>query len=100
MFRTKDNSFNDGSINPASLAEYEFRTSPVLLCQSLINGLLIIKLSSRVDYTIAHHLWLPNYLKVSMVLLGAERAVSFLTTDIDECIKLFSEALGTMDLSF
>ena len=100
MFTTESNCFNHGSINPICLAEYEFRMSPILLCQSLINGLLTIKLSSEVDYTIAHHLWLANYLQASMVLLGAEHAVPFLTTDIDECIKVFSNAFDGMNLSF
>jgi hypothetical protein len=100
MFTTKNNSLSDGSINPVALAEYEFRMSPILLCRSLINGLLIIKLSSEVDYSIAHHLWLAEYLQTSMILLGTEYAIPFLTTDIDKCIKIFSDAFDTMDLCF
>jgi hypothetical protein len=97
MFADEDDCLDDAFASPVTLAQYEFRISPLILSQSIVDGLAAIKLSGEVDYTIANHLWLPEYLQAGMILLGVEEAVPFLTTDIDKCIQIFSDAMELFD---
>jgi hypothetical protein len=97
MFTSETNSFDDRSLNGVALAEYQFKVSPLLLYQTLIDGLLTIKLSIKIDYAIPYHLWLAEYLQTGMILLGAEDAIPFLTTDIDKCIEVFCNTVKLLD---
>jgi hypothetical protein len=97
MFADEDDYLDDAFANPVTLAQYEFRISPLILSQSIVDGLAAIKLSGKVDYTIGSHLWLAEYLQAGMILLGVEEAVPFLTTDIDKCIQIFSDAMKLFD---
>lgn len=97
MVVDESNSFNNDYISPVILAQNEFKASPLLLSQSLIDGLVAIQLAGKVDYTISNHLWLVEYLQAGMILLGVEDAVPFLTTDIDKCIQIFSNAIEPLE---
>jgi hypothetical protein len=97
MFADEDDYLDDAFASPVTLAQYEFRISPLILSQSIVDGLGAIKLSGEVDYTILNHLWLAEYLQAGMILLGVEEAVPFLTTDIDKCIQIFSDAMELFD---
>jgi hypothetical protein len=97
MFADEDDCLDDAFASPVTLAQYEFRISPLILSHSIVDGLGAIKLFGEVDYTIANHLWLAEYLQAGMILLGVEEAVPFLTTDIDKCIQIFSDAMELFD---
>jgi hypothetical protein len=97
MSANEDDSLDDAFVSPVTLAQYELRISPLILSQSILDGLAAIKLSGEVDYTIGNHLWLAEYLQAGMILLGVEEAVPFLTTDIDKCIQIFSDAIEVFD---
>ena len=97
MFTSETNFFDGRSINAITLAEYQFEISPLLLYESLVDGLLAIKLSIRINYAIPYHLWLSEYLQTGMILLGAEDAIPFLTTDIDKCIEVFCNTVKLLD---
>jgi hypothetical protein len=97
MFANEDDCLDDAFANPLTLAQYEFRISPLILSQSIVDGLAAIKLSGEVDYTIGNHLWLAEYLQAGMILLGVEEAIPFLRTDIDKCIQIFSNAMELFD---
>jgi hypothetical protein len=97
MFTSETNFFDGRSLNPITLAEHQFKIFPLLLYQSLVDGLLAIKLSIRINYAIPYHLWLGQYLQAGMILLGAEDAIPFLTTDIDKCIEVFCNIAKLLD---
>jgi hypothetical protein len=97
MFTSETNFFDGKSLNAITLAEHQFKISPLLLYGSLVDGLLAIKLSIRINYAIPYHLWLSEYLQTGMILLGAEDAIPFLTTDIDKCIEVFCNTVKLLD---
>jgi hypothetical protein len=97
MFASENSSFDNGFINPVILAQQEFRMSSLFLSQSLVDGLALFKSAGEVDYNIPNHLWLAEYLQAGMILLGVEDAIPFLTTDIDKCIQIFSDAIELLE---
>jgi hypothetical protein len=97
MFTSETNFFDGRSINAITLAEHQFKISPLLLYGSLVDGLLAIKLSTRINYAIPYHLWLSEYLQTGMILLGAEDAIPFLTSNIDKCIEVFCNTVKLLD---